>query len=96
MKRTSTLAPLGAKLYPYLRLGTGGGHEVAKVEATTFRTMIEKSRERIVVADSSTLGVATGAVICPISEIHIIITDTRATDEAIAPLFANGIDVRRI
>ncbi len=65
-------------------------------EATTFRTMIEKSRERIVVADSSKLGVATAAVVCPISDIQILITDTHATDEAIAPLLATGVDVRRV
>jgi DeoR family transcriptional regulator, aga operon transcriptional repressor len=65
-------------------------------EATTFRAMIDKSKKRVVVADSSKLGVATAAVVCPISEIQILITDARASDEMIAPFVAAGVEVRRV
>lgn len=65
-------------------------------EAITFRSMIEKSRKRIVVADSSKLGIATVAVVCPVSEIHTLITDTGASDEAIRPFLESGIEVQRV
>ncbi|MGH9470945.1 MAG: DeoR/GlpR family DNA-binding transcription regulator [Terriglobia bacterium] len=65
-------------------------------EAATFRAMIRQSRQKVLVADSSKLGVTTAAVVCPVSEIDILITDAGATDEAISPFRATGIDVRRV
>ncbi|HEY1676607.1 MAG TPA: DeoR/GlpR family DNA-binding transcription regulator [Candidatus Sulfotelmatobacter sp.] len=65
-------------------------------EGLTFRAMIEQSRQTIVVADSSKIGVVTSALICPISNVHMLITDTRATDKAIERFIQQGIDVKRI
>ena len=65
-------------------------------EALTFRTMINQSKQTIVVADSSKVGIVTPALICPISNVHVLITDTRASDKAIAPFLEHGIDVRRV
>jgi DeoR family transcriptional regulator of aga operon len=48
-----------------------------------------------VTADSSKLGKVNPAFICPTSEIHILITDTGATAEAVAPFERQGIKVIR-
>jgi DeoR/GlpR family transcriptional regulator of sugar metabolism len=46
--------------------------------------MMRQSRETIVVADSSKIGIVTSALTGPISEVHVLVTDARATDKAIA------------
>ena len=63
-------------------------------EGLTFRSMIQQAKQTIVVADSSKIGMVTPALICSISDIHVLITDTRATDKAIAPFLERGIEVR--
>jgi DeoR family transcriptional regulator of aga operon len=65
-------------------------------EALTFRAMIHQSKQTIVVADSSKIGIVTPALVCPITNIHMLITDTRATDKAIAPFLEQGIEVQRV
>jgi len=65
-------------------------------EALTFRSMIHQAKQTIVVADSTKIGIVTPALICPISDIHVLITDTRASDKAIAPFLERGIDVQRV
>ena len=65
-------------------------------EGLTFRTMIHQSKQTVVVADSSKIGIVTPALICPISNVHVLITDTRASDKAVAPFLEKGIDVRRV
>jgi DeoR family transcriptional regulator of aga operon len=65
-------------------------------EALTFRTMINQSKQTIVVADSSKIGIVTPALICPIANVHVLVTDTRASDKAIAPFLERGIEVRRV
>jgi DeoR family transcriptional regulator of aga operon len=64
-------------------------------ESLTFRAMIHQAKVRIVVADSTKLGMVTPAMVCPVSEINMLITDSRATDKAIAPFTERGIEVRR-
>jgi DeoR family transcriptional regulator of aga operon len=65
-------------------------------EALTFRTMVRQAKRAIVVADSSKLGVVSPALVCAISEIHMLITDTHAPDKAVARLTERGIEVRRV
>jgi len=65
-------------------------------EGLTFRTMIQQAKQTIVVADSSKIGIVTPALICPISNIHMLITDNRATDKAIAPFLERDIEVKRV
>jgi len=65
-------------------------------EGLTFRSMIQQAKQTIVVTDSSKIGMVTPALICPISDIHVLVTDTRATDKAIAPFLERGIEVRRV
>lgn len=64
-------------------------------EALTFRAMIRQAKKAIVVADSSKLGAVTPALVCPISDIHMLITDTRASDKTVANFTERGIEVRR-
>ena len=65
-------------------------------EALTFRAMIQQSKQAVLVGDSSKIGIVTPALICPISSIQVLITDTRATERAIAPFRECGIDVQRV
>jgi DeoR family transcriptional regulator of aga operon len=65
-------------------------------EALTFRAMIRQAKKVIVVADSSKLGTVTPALVCPISGIHMLITDTRASDKTVALFTERGIEVRRV
>ena len=65
-------------------------------EAALNNVMVRQSREKIVVADHSKLGVVTTHLICPLGEIDLIITDSGAEDEAIAGFVQKGIEVRRV
>jgi DeoR family transcriptional regulator of aga operon len=65
-------------------------------EGLTFRAMIQQAKQTVVVADSTKFGVVTPALICPISGVHMIVTDTRASDKAIAPFLEQGIEVQRV
>lgn len=64
-------------------------------EALVFRKMIKQAKEIIVVADSSKLGKVSPAFICPINEIHLLITNSGASAEALAPFERQGIRVIR-
>jgi DeoR family transcriptional regulator, aga operon transcriptional repressor len=65
-------------------------------ESLTFRAMIHQAKVKVVVADSTKLGIVTPALVCPVSDINVVITDTRASDKALAPFAERGIDVRRV
>ena len=65
-------------------------------EALVYRKMLKQSKQVIVAADSRKLGKVSPAFICPAKEIHILITDTGATAEAIAPFERQGIRVLRV
>jgi DeoR family transcriptional regulator of aga operon len=65
-------------------------------EGLTFRAMIHQAKQAIVVADSSKIGIVTPALVCPISDVQMIVTDTRATDQAVAPFLERGIQVQRV
>jgi len=65
-------------------------------EALIFRKMLKQSKQVIVTADSSKLGKVSPAFICPMNEIHILITDTGATEEAVAPFERQGLRILRV
>ncbi len=65
-------------------------------EALTFRAMILQSKQTVVVADSSKIGMVTPSLICPITSVNVLITDKDASDKSIAPFVERGIDVRRV
>lgn len=65
-------------------------------EALIYRKMLKHSKQVIVVTDSSKFGNVSPAFICPVSEIHVIITDTGVSPEALAPFERQGIRVIRV
>jgi DeoR family transcriptional regulator of aga operon len=58
--------------------------------------MIHQAKKVIVVADSSKLGAVTAALVCPISDIDVLITDTGASDKTVASFTERGVEVRRV
>jgi DeoR family transcriptional regulator, aga operon transcriptional repressor len=65
-------------------------------EALTFRAMLRQAKQVIVVADSSKISQVSASLICPISDIHILITDTGASDRAADEFKDRGIQVIRV
>jgi len=64
-------------------------------EALVYRKMLKQAKQVIVTADASKLGKVSPAFICPANEINILITDTGASAEALAPFERQGIRVIR-
>ena len=65
-------------------------------EALTFRAMVRQAREVIVVADSSKLGRVSSSLICPVGEIHTLVTDTGASEETLAPFAERGMRILKV
>jgi DeoR family transcriptional regulator of aga operon len=65
-------------------------------EVEINRSMVRQAKRKIAVADHSKLGVIASWVICPTGAIDMLITDSGATDEMVAPFLATGLDVRRV
>lgn len=65
-------------------------------EAAVNSFMIRQSRQRIVVADQSKLGVIATHLISPINEINMIITDFGANEETVRAFAEKGIEVRKV
>jgi DeoR family transcriptional regulator of aga operon len=60
------------------------------------RSMVRQAKRCIAVADHSKLGVVANWQICTSDKIEMLITDTGATEQMIAPFIAKGIKVRRV
>ncbi len=65
-------------------------------QATVIRKMIEQAKQRIVVADSSKLGLVSHVLICPVTEINLLITDTQAPLDQREAFQQAGIEVRMV
>jgi DeoR family transcriptional regulator, aga operon transcriptional repressor len=65
-------------------------------EALIYRKMLKHSKQVIVVTDSSKFGNVSPAFICPLSEIHTVITDTGVSPDAVAAFERQGIKVIRV
>ncbi|HUR05898.1 MAG TPA: alkaline phosphatase, partial [Nonomuraea sp.] len=65
-------------------------------EAAVNRLMADKARQVIVVADSSKLGRRAFALVCPLSKINILVTDSTAPAELTAGFADAGIRVIRV
>ncbi len=65
-------------------------------EAQLNSTMVKRAQRKIAVVDHSKFGVVAGWCICPSAEVDIIITDSGATDEMIAPFEEAQIKVLRV
>jgi DeoR family transcriptional regulator of aga operon len=75
---------------------TWGASCFSAEEATLNAAMVKLARRRIAVVDHSKLTVVAGWRICPTKDLHMLITDTDATDEQIAPFEQAGIPVLRV
>jgi DeoR family transcriptional regulator of aga operon len=64
-------------------------------EATVSLAMIKQAREIIAVVDSSKIGRVSPALICPLSMVHVVVTDFGIAEETVAALEARGIRVVR-
>jgi DeoR family transcriptional regulator of aga operon len=62
-------------------------------EAIVSRTMIQHARQVILVADSTKFNTVSPALICPLSAIHVLVTDAGLPDEMRASMTARGIQV---
>jgi DeoR/GlpR family transcriptional regulator of sugar metabolism len=65
-------------------------------EANLNSAMVKLSRRRIAVVDHSKFGKVAGWRICHTSDLHMLITDTKATDEMIEPFQRAGVTVMRV
>jgi DeoR family transcriptional regulator of aga operon len=65
-------------------------------EAELNSTMMRLSRRRVAVVDSGKLGVVANWRICKSADLNVLVTDTTATDEMIAPFQKLGIEVMRV
>jgi DeoR family transcriptional regulator, aga operon transcriptional repressor len=65
-------------------------------EAEINSTMMTLARRRVAVVDSGKLGVVANWRICKTAELNILVTDTAATDEMVAPFQKLGIEVMRV
>lgn len=65
-------------------------------EAQINNLMVRQAKKKIAVVDHTKLGVVASCLICPISDVDLLITDTGASDAAIAPFVKNGLEVRRV
>jgi DeoR family transcriptional regulator of aga operon len=65
-------------------------------EAQLNSTMVKHAQRKIAVVDHSKFGVIAGWRICHTSELDILITDTGATDEMIAPFEKAEVQVMRV
>ncbi len=64
-------------------------------EATVSLAMLRQAREVIVVADSSKIGQVSPALICPLSAVHVLVTDHAIPEDVYQVLTARGIKVIR-
>lgn len=70
-----------------------GATTIEPDEAAVFRAMARQAKQVIVVADSSKIAMVSPALICPVIDIDILVTDSGITAEALAGFKANGIEV---
>ncbi|MFF2546159.1 DeoR/GlpR family DNA-binding transcription regulator [Kitasatospora sp. NPDC058063] len=66
-----------------------------EMEAQTDRAFLRSSARSVVLADSSKIGRVTFARICPLSEVHDLVTDAEATAEQEEAIAADGVRVLR-
>ena len=64
-------------------------------EAELLRKLVQHSKKKVAVADRSKLGTVSSWLLCQTRDIDCLITDSGASDEAIAPFERLGISVTR-
>jgi DeoR family transcriptional regulator of aga operon len=62
-------------------------------EAAVFRAMSRRAKQVVIVADSSKVGMTSPAVICPIGDIDILVTDDGISEDAVKAFARAGVRV---
>ena len=70
-----------------------GATTIEADEAAVFRTMSRRAKQVIVVADSSKVGMISPAVICPVNDVDILITDDGISDDAVKAFKSSDVQV---
>src|ERR1700761_9437684 len=70
-----------------------GATTIEADEAAVFRAMTRRARQVVVVADSSKVGMTSPAVICPVTDIDVLITDDGVSPEAVKAFKRKGVHV---
>ncbi len=70
-----------------------GATTIEPDEAAVFRAMAEQSKQVIVVADSSKVGMVSPSVICSARDLDVLITDDGASEEMLAGFTKVGVNV---
>jgi len=70
-----------------------GATTIEADEAAVFRAMTRQAKQVIVVADSSKIAMVSPALICAVTDIDILITDSGIASDALAGFRANGVQV---
>jgi len=70
-----------------------GATTIEAEEAAVFRAMARHARQIIVVADSSKIGMVSPAIISPVADIDMLITDEGISEDATAAFAKRGVEV---
>jgi DeoR family transcriptional regulator of aga operon len=70
-----------------------GATTIEAEEAAVFRAMTRHAKQVVIVADSSKVGLTSPAVICPVKEIDILITDDGVSDDAVKAFRRSDVQV---
>ncbi len=70
-----------------------GATTIESDEAAAHRAMSRRGKQVIVVADSSKIGMVSPAVICPIKDVDVLVTDDGISDQAMQTFKENGVHV---
>jgi DeoR family transcriptional regulator, aga operon transcriptional repressor len=73
-----------------------GASTIEMDEAVVFRAMAHQARQVVVVADSSKIGMVSPGLICPSTEVQMVITDDGASPDVVADLQAKGVEVMTV
>ncbi len=60
-----------------------GATTIEAEEAAVFRAMIRRAKKVVIVADSSKVGMTSPSVICPVTDIDVLITDDGVSESAV-------------
>jgi len=64
--------------------------------AATHQALLRQARKKVVLADHTKFGLISRNLVCPVRDIDVIITDTGARDDMVAPLLSAGVEVLRV
>jgi DeoR family transcriptional regulator of aga operon len=70
-----------------------GATTIQADEAAVFREMCRRAKQVVIVADSSKVGMTSPAVICPTTDIDILITDDGISDDALRAFKRRDVEV---